>query len=153
MEAFDPDSALLTIEKYGIYDNLPYASGEPDDCPSEYLQHDTMTQRIKDGVQLIEALKGPYREVTLAGGSSLALGVAVQTPNLHAVLALNSGSSSFQHDVEFSIQKTVPAEQLDEVLNGFRQFVKQIMNSDEPFPIEVNGLGYALSIIDKKPRL
>lgn len=68
-EAFGPDSALLTIEKYGIYDNLPYASGERDNCPSEYLQHDTMAQPIKDGVQLIEALEHSYGEITLAGDS------------------------------------------------------------------------------------
>ncbi|MRJ43133.1 prolyl oligopeptidase family serine peptidase [Idiomarina sp. FenBw--71] len=145
-EAFDTDSALLTIEKYGIDDSLAYASGERDDCPADYLKHDTMAQRIKDGVQLIEALRPSYREITLAGGSeggSIAIGVAAQTPNLHAVLALNSGSSSFQHDVEFSIQQTVPTEQLDEVLNGFRQFVKQVKESNEPFPIEVSGHGYA----------
>jgi len=144
--AYAPDSALLTIEKYGIDDSLPYASGERDDCPADYLQHDTMAQRIKDGVQLIEALQGSYQEITLAGGSeggSIALGVAAQLPNLHAVLALNSGSSSFQHDIEFSIQQTVPAAQLDEVLNGFRQFVEQIKNSKESFPIEVSGHGYA----------
>lgn len=145
-EAFNPDSALLTIEKYGIDDSLPYTSGERDDCPTSYLQHDTMAQRIKDGVQLIEALRPSYREITLAGGSeggSIAIGVAAKIPNLHAVLALNSGSSSFQHDVEFSIQQTVPAEQLDEVLNGFRQFVQQVKESNEPFPIEVSGHGYA----------
>lgn len=145
-EAFDTDSALLTIEKYGIDDSLAYASGERDDCPADYLKHDTMAQRIKDGVQLIEALRPSYREITLAGGSeggSIAIGIAAQIPNLHAVLALNSGSSSFKHDVEFSIQQTVPTEQLDEVLNGFRQFVKQVKESDEPFPIEVSGHGYA----------
>lgn len=145
-EAFASDAALLTIEKYGIDDSLPYASGERDDCPSEYLQHDTIAQRIDDGVQLISALKHSYDEVTLAGGSeggSIALGVAAQISDLHAVLAINSGSSSFQHDVEFNIRKTVPANQLDEVLNGFRQFVEQIKESDEPFPIEVSGHGYA----------
>src|SRR5690554_1401920 len=145
-QAFRPEAALLTIEKYGIGAKLPYASGERDDCPREYLQHDTMAQRITDGVQIIEALRPSYREITLAGGSeggSIAIGVAAQTPNLHAVLALNSGSSSFQHDVEFSIQQTVPTEQLDEVLNGFRQFVKQVKESNEPFPIEVSGHGYA----------
>ncbi|MDT7525594.1 lysophospholipase [Pseudidiomarina sp. GXY010] len=145
-EAFDTDSALLTIEKYGIDDSLAYASGERDDCPADYLQYDTMAQRINDGVQLIEALRSSYREITLAGGSeggSIAIGVASQISNFHAVLALNSCSSSFQHDVEFSIQQTVPTEHLDEVLTGFRQFVKQIKNSDEPFPVEVSGHGYA----------
>lgn len=145
-EAFDPDSALLSIEKYGIDDNLPYVAGERDDCPADYLEHNTMAQRIEDGVQLIEALRHSYHEISLAGGSeggSIALGVATQIPNLSAVLALNSGSSSFQHDIEFSIQKTVPTMQLDEILYGFRQFVRQIKNSDEPFPIEVSGHGYA----------
>lgn len=145
-EAFAPDGALLTIEKYGIDEGLPYASGEREDCPEEYLQHDTMAQRINDGVQLIEALRPFYREITLAGGSeggSIALAVAAKTPNLHAVLALNSGSSSFQHDVEFSIQQTVSTERLDEALNDFRQFVRQIKESDEPFPIEMSGHGYA----------
>jgi len=145
-QEFAPGSALLTIEKYGIDNSLSYSSGERDDCPTKYLKHDTMAQRISDGVQVIEALKHSYGKITLAGGSeggSIALGVAAQISDLHAVLALNSGSSSFQHDVEFSIQQTVPAKQLDKVLNGFRQFVMQIKESNEPFPVEVSGHGYA----------
>ena len=145
-KALAPDSALLTIEKYGIDDSLPYALGERDDCPPEYIEHDTMAQRINDGVQLIEALRPSYREIFLAGGSeggSIAVGVAAQIPNLHAVLALNSGTSSFQHDVEFSIQQTVPPDQLDEVLNGFRQFAKRVKERDEPFHVEMSGHGYA----------
>lgn len=145
-QAFRPEAALLTIEKYGIGAKLPYASGERDDCPREYLQHDTMAQRITDGVQIIEALKSSYRQVTLAGGSeggSIALSVAAKISNLHAVIALNSGSSSFQHDVEYSIQQTVPAASLDAALNGFRQFIMQIKESNEPFPVVVSGHGYA----------
>jgi len=143
---FAPGSALLTIEKYGIDNGLPYSAGERNDCPTKYLKHDTIAQRISDGVQVIEALKHSYGRITLAGGSeggSIALGVAAQISDLHAVLALNSGSSSFQHDVEFSIQQTVPAEQLDKVLIGFRQFVTQIKESNDPFPVEVSGHGYA----------
>lgn len=141
-----PDAALLTIEKYGIDESLPYASGARDDCPDDYLQHDTMAQRINDGVQLVKALKSSYREVILAGGSeggSIALGVAAKISDLHAVLVLNSGSSSFQNDVEFSIQQTVPEDQLDEVLYGFRQFVKKVKESNKPFPTQVSGHGYA----------
>jgi pimeloyl-ACP methyl ester carboxylesterase len=145
-QEFAPDSALLTIEKYGIDDSLSYSAGERDDCPIKYLKRDTMAQRISDGIHVIEGLKHPYRKITIAGGSeggSIALGVAAQISDLHAVLALNSGSSSFQHDVEFSIQQTVPSEQLHDVLNGFRQFVTQIKDNDKPFPVEVSGHGYA----------
>lgn len=145
-KALAPDSALLTIEKYGIDGSLPYALGERDDCPAEYLKYNTMAQRISDGAQLIEALSASYREITLAGGSeggSIAIGVAAQLPNLHAVFALNSGSSSFQHDVEFSIQQTVPSAQLNEVLNGFRQFAIRVKESEAPFHVEVSGHGYA----------
>ncbi|MBF39227.1 alpha/beta fold hydrolase [Idiomarina sp. UBA4520] len=141
-----PNSALLTIEKYGIDDSLPYASGERDDCPTKYLQHDTMTQRINDGVQLIDAFKNSYDKVIVAGGSeggSIALAVAKRVSGLHSVLALNSGSSSFQHDIEFSIKQTVPEDQRNEALNGFRQFVARIKQSQEPFPANVSGHGYA----------
>jgi len=145
-DAFAPDAALLTIEKYGIDDSLSYVASERDDCPADFIQHDTMGQRISDGVRVIETLKYSYGNVTLAGGSeggSIALGVAAQIPEVKAVLALNSGSSSFQHDVEFSIQQTVPANRVDEVLSDFRQFVAQIRSSNAPFPIQVSGHGYA----------
>lgn len=145
-QALAPDSALLTIEKYGINDSLLYSSGERDDCPTKYLQHNTMAQRINDGVQLIDALKNSYDKVIVAGGSeggSIALAVAKRVSGLHSVLALNSGSSSFQHDIEFSIKQTVPEDQRNEALNGFRQFVARIKQSQEPFPANVSGHGYA----------
>lgn len=43
-EAFDTDSVLLTIEKYGIDDSLPYAAGQRDNGPTGYLHHNTMTK-------------------------------------------------------------------------------------------------------------
>lgn len=141
-----PDAALLTVEKYGIDENLSYVQGERDDCPASYLEHDSMAQRIKDGVRVIKALQDSYDEVTLVGGSeggSIALAVAAQVTGLHAVLALNSGSSSFQHDIEYSIRKTLPDSARESVLQGFRQFAEQIAASQQAFPIEVSGHGYA----------
>ncbi len=141
-----PDAALLTIEKYGIDESLPYSSGEQPDCPGAYLERNTIAQRIEDGTRVVSALMGSYRQVILAGGSeggSVALGVGARTPGIYAVLVFNGGSSSFQHDVEFSIKQTVPESGQDEVLQGFRQFTQQILNSDAPFPVEVSGHGYA----------
>lgn len=141
-----PDAAFLTIEKYGIDESLPYASGEQPDCPAEYLEHNTLAQRIEDGTQVVSALMGSYQQVILVGGSeggSVALGVASQVPDIDAVLVLNAGSSSFQHDVEYSIQRTVPDDEREQVLQGFRQFAQQIIESDTRFPVEVSGHGYA----------
>lgn len=145
-QGIQPEAALLTIEKYGINESLPYASGEQPNCPADYLKHNTLAQRIEDGAQVVQALRGSYRQVILAGGSeggSVALGVASQIPDIYAVIVLNAGSSSFQHDVEFSIQRTVPDSEREEVLQGFRQFAQQIIESDTPFPVEFSGHGYA----------
>lgn len=145
-QALAPDSALLTIEKYGIDDSLPYANGQRDNCPAAYLKNDTISQRIQDATQLIQALKAPYDNITLAGGSeggTIAIGVAAQIDDVHAVVALNSGSSSFQHDIEYSIQQTVPEKNRALVLKNVRQFMQQILESTEPFPVEMSQHGYA----------
>lgn len=145
-QSLAPDSALLTIEKYGIDSSLPYAKGERGDCPTPYLKHDTIGQRVKDATRLLETLEDSYQEITLVGGSeggSVALGVAAQDIDIHSVLSLNSGSSNFQHDVEYSIQQTVHDDQLAHVLQEFRQFAKQIVESKTPFTVEVSGHGYA----------
>lgn len=145
-QALAPDSALLTIEKYGIDDSLPYAKGQRDNCPAAYLKNDTISQRIQDATQLIQALKTSYDNITLAGGSeggTIAIGVAAQIDDIHAVVALNSGSSSFQHDVEYSIQQTVPEKNRALVLKNVRQFMQQILESTESFPVEMSQHGYA----------
>lgn len=149
-QGLQPDAALLTIEKYGIDEALTYKAGERDDCPADYLQHNSITQRIADAELVLQKLMKSdnydFQNVVLTGGSeggSVALAVAAKTSRLRAVIALNAGSASFQHDVEYSIGKTVPAEQLPDVLAGFRGFAKQIKTSDEPFAMTISGHGYS----------
>lgn len=44
-----PQADLLTVEKYGIDDTLPY-DGDPErpDCPAAYLERDNLQQRASD---------------------------------------------------------------------------------------------------------
>ena len=145
-QEFMPEAALLTIEKYGIDASLPYEAGERTDCPADYLEHNSIAQRIEDGASVVNELKHVYHHVSLAGGSeggSIALGVASKVDDIHSILVLNAGSSSFQHDIEYSIRQTVPEEEADQVLQGFRQFAEQIKASEEAFEVEVSGHGYA----------
>lgn len=140
-----PDAALLTIEKYGIDASLRYATGEQPHCPTAYLENNTIEQRIDDGVHVVQTLMDSYQRIMLVGGSeggSIALGVAAKIQEVHAVLVLNAGSSSFQHDVEYSIIRSVPEEEKKLVLQEFRQFAAQILESEAPFPVEVSGHGY-----------
>ncbi|RUO66316.1 Prolyl oligopeptidase family protein [Pseudidiomarina planktonica] len=144
------DAALLTIEKYGIDESLAHKTGERDDCPADYLQHNSITQRVADAELVLQKImksdKYDFQNLVMTGGSeggSVALAVAAKIPKLDAVIAINAGSASFQHDVEYSIGKTVPAEQLPDVLAGFRGFAEQIKTTDEPFAMTMSGHGYS----------
>ena len=66
---------------------------------------------------LISTILTDIQQVSVAGGSeggSIALGVASKVDDIYSVLVLNAGSSSFQHDIEYSIRQTVASEEVDE---------------------------------------
>lgn len=141
-----PDAALLTIEKYALTAELSYHANERDDCPETYLQHDTMQQRIDDALTVLRTLTDNYESITLAGGSegaSMALAVAAELNRVDAVLALNAGSAQFQHDIEYSMQQSLPAETLTAAVKGFREFAQQLRESEQAFEMVMSNHGYA----------
>ena len=52
-----PGHVSLLIEKYGITADLPYMVDERDDCPSAYLKHNTVSQRVMDVLSVIAELR------------------------------------------------------------------------------------------------
>ena len=61
-----PQADLLTVEKYGIDDTLPY-DGDPErpDCPAAYLERDNLQQRASDLDAVLTELRRTlgYRQV------------------------------------------------------------------------------------------
>ncbi|MCR6653256.1 MAG: lysophospholipase [Cellvibrionaceae bacterium] len=143
-----PSADWLLIEKRGITAALPHSSdAERADCPSEYIQHDNPRQRIDDIQHVLEQiLQGRnYPHVIVIGGSegaAVAAMYAAQAPFLRAAILINGGGRYFLDDVLHNIRSTVPAEHLEEELNGFNGFAMHILTA-EPFDLEVSNHGYA----------
>lgn len=143
-----PSADWLLIEKRGITAALPYSSdAERADCPSEYIQHDNPRQRIDDIQHVLEQIlqRRNYPHVIVIGGSegaAVAAMYAAQAPFLRAAILINGGGRYFLDDVLHNIRLTVPAENLEEELNGFNGFAMHILTA-EPFDLEVSNHGYA----------
>ena len=59
-----PQADLLTVEKYGIDDTLPYDKDpERPDCPAAYLEHDSPQQRASDLDAVLTELRAPRATV------------------------------------------------------------------------------------------
>ncbi|WZB63481.1 hypothetical protein WJ970_11655 [Achromobacter xylosoxidans] len=59
-----PQADLLTVEKYGIDDTLPY-DGDPErpDCPAAYLERDNLQQRASDLDAVLTELRRTWATV------------------------------------------------------------------------------------------
>lgn len=142
-----PSADWLLIEKRGITPDLPHTfNAERSDCPNEYIQHDYPSQRVADiELALNRVLRERrYRHVMVLGGSegaAIAAIFAAQSPDLSAAVLINGGGRYFLDDVRHNIHMTVPAENLEEELNGFNGFAAHILAS-EAFDLEVSNHGY-----------
>lgn len=67
-----PAADLLTVEKYGIDDTLPYREEVPrQDCPDAFVQHDTPQRRVSDVTQVLQAViaRNGYQKVAVLGAA------------------------------------------------------------------------------------
>ena len=143
-----PSADLLLIEKRGITSSLPFSpDAERPDCPAAYMKKDSLAQRVQDTRAVVDqVLKNrQYGDVIAFGGSEGAIVAAMFTAESEipdAAVLVNGGGRWFLDDVLHNIESTTPEEQLTSVLDGFKGFAAQVLES-EPFDLEVSNHGYA----------
>ena len=142
------DADVLTVEKYGITDALPYsAETERADCPDAYIENDCIEQRACDIDRIIRLLRGewPYRRVILVGGSegaTVAAMLSAKVDYISATVLFGVGGRYFLDDVIHSMAFTISSEEeLARSVEGIRQLA-QAIHSDAPFDIEMSNHGY-----------
>ena len=128
-----PEADVLTVEKYGIDENLPYED-EVDraDCPRDYLRHDSLSQRARDlDAVLTQVLRmNFYRQVVVIGGSEgavVAHMLSAISPYVSATIAFNGGGQWFIDDVLHSVSADpMSARQKEHAEAGILDFVRQV---------------------------
>lgn len=126
-----PETDTLLVDKYGITQGLPYTNGERQDCPKEYLDHDSMAQRVRDYAQVLEKLKDHYENIYLIGGSEGAVVAALLSQKLDyvdATIAMNGGGQYFLDDIYYFIEKSVPAEHHEEAKASFKESLQTVLD-------------------------
>ncbi|HFF9480731.1 TPA: alpha/beta hydrolase family protein [Serratia marcescens] len=138
-----PAADLLTVEKYGIDDRLPYREEVPrQDCPDAFVQHDTPQRRVSDVTQVLQAViaRNGYQKVAVLGGSEGAVIANLVTASsglVDATLAFSGGGRWFIDDVRHSVAD-VPKEEKA----GLNAFLQQVLTAP-PFPLNASDHGYA----------
>lgn len=126
-----PETDTLLVEKYGITHQLPYVKDERKDCPKEYLDNDSMAQRVQDYVQVLDKLKDHYQNIYLIGGSEGAVVAALLSEKLDyidATIAMNGGGQYFLDDIYYFIEKSVPAEYHVEAKASFKESLQAVLD-------------------------
>ena len=143
-----PQADLLTVEKYGIDDTLPYDKDpERPDCPAAYLEHDSPQQRASDLDAVLTELRRTqgYRQVVALGGSEGAVVanlLASHSRNVDATIAFNGGGQWFLNDMLHSLaSEPVPAAQRRAAEQGLRSFARHVLASP-PQAMNTSGHGH-----------
>jgi len=140
-----PTSDFLVIDKYGIDQSLSYDdSDQRNDCPIEYIEKDSPSQRVSDARRVIDHLKSNYDHIIVVGGSEGAVITNLlvgQTPYISAAISFNGGGRWFLDDVVHNIRVTSPSpEAAADSIAGFRGFAHHVINN-RPSDIQVSGHG------------
>jgi pimeloyl-ACP methyl ester carboxylesterase len=140
---------LLTVEKYGVTEALPYSSEtERKDYPPGYIEHDNPEQRADDIDRVITCLRKNYHytKILVIGGSEGALVALLLASKVHyvtATVAFGGGARRFKDDVFHCMRNTyTDKDKLDKDIEGFSQFCDYVV-SGEPFPIDMSNHGYS----------
>ncbi|BEL79480.1 TPA: alpha/beta hydrolase family protein [Serratia marcescens] len=138
-----PAADLLTVEKYGIDDTLPYREEVPrQDCPDAFVQHDTPQRRVSDVTRVLQAViaRNGYQKVVVLGGSEGAVIASLVTASsglVDATLAFSGGGRWFIDDVRHSVADAPKEEKA-----GLNAFLQQVLTAP-PFPLNASDHGYA----------
>lgn len=140
---------LLTIEKYGITENLPYSElAEREDCPQEYIEKDNPEQRVSDIDSVVECLITEYkyaRVIVIGGseGSLVANLLSSKVPYVSATVLFGGGGQYFKDNVIHSMKFMYNSEdETEKNIKGFNQFIDYILSSG-PFPLAMSNHGYS----------
>lgn len=143
-----PEADMLTVEKYGINEELSYSSeAQRLDCPIGYIEHDNPEQRVSDLDKVITALQTnyKYKNVIVIGGSEGSVIVNMITAKvdyIDATILFGGGGRLFFDDVIHSMKFTMSSEEeLKKNVEGFTQFANYIF-SNGPFEISMSNHGY-----------
>ncbi|WP_286719380.1 hypothetical protein [Devosia sp. 63-57] len=113
-QAFPAHTALI-VEKVGIVPDTAMSS----DCPAEFLDHYTLSQRIDDYQQVLSHLGGT-QDIILFGGSEGGLAMEALAARIHpaaAILLSGSVGGTFGE----MVLSTVPPEGKSSVAAGFAE--------------------------------
>lgn len=145
-----PDADVLTVEKYGLTNRLPYSKEDvrSDGCPSEYVKNNSPKQRVKDLQQVVDHLLSirNYKYIIVLGASEGALVgemFTAKNPKVTALISLVGGADHLLDDMHYNLTQTVPPEELAQQQADFDTFIEQIATAKEPiFMGEDNELGF-----------
>ena len=132
-----PNADILTIEKYGITDALPYINDFRDSIPQEYLDFDNPNQRVSDANSVITSLMENfnYEKIFVFGGSEgadIAYLFASKYKYVYATITLGGGGRFFIDDVIQSIlcSEEFTEEEKKENIERMEQFSQYILSHE-----------------------
>jgi len=132
-----PNTDILTIEKYGITDTLPYSNDFRDNMLKEYLDFDNPTQRAVDANTIIESLikNFNYEKIFVFGGSegaAVAYLLASKYNYVYATITIGGGGRFFIDDIIQTIMCSAELSEKEKKANieGLKQFYQHIISHD-----------------------
>ncbi|MFK8017507.1 MAG: alpha/beta fold hydrolase [Gammaproteobacteria bacterium] len=153
--AVAPDHAVLYIEKYGLTDNLAWSDKDArDDCPRDYLEHNTLEQRVLDVLRVIAQLRHSDKwwngELLIVGGSAGAMvagQVAALVPETTQLVIFGFGSRYFRRDLIDSIESSMassgmPKEKVESELAAVKAQFDSMRDNPSPV-LFASGHSYA----------
>ncbi|HHR6080362.1 TPA: acyl-CoA thioester hydrolase/BAAT C-terminal domain-containing protein [Providencia alcalifaciens] len=137
-----PNSDVLLVEKTGLTPDvgLDDANASEENCPVEYMRNDSYFERVDNYIAVLNQLKNQYQHIVLLGGSEGAIVtniIASKVDFIDAAISLNGGGQFFINDVIYSIEKSVPTEEVQGSIDGFNQFANAVLHDhldDDQFP-------------------
>lgn len=149
LEGVYPEADVLSVEKYGVTEDLPYSdSAQRPDCPSGYLERDNPEQRVSDVDRVVRALRAAkgYQKIVVIGGSEgsvVANLLSSRADYVDATVLFAGGGRYFLDDVLHSMKYTSSSEnELKKNVAGFTQFAQYLL-SHEAFHIDMSNHGYS----------
>lgn len=126
-----PKNDILLVEKTGLTRQVGI-DGKPvseESCPVEYMSQDSPLERAGNYIAVLQQLKNDYRNIILLGGSEGATVtnlIASKVDFITASVAINVGGQFFIDDVLYSIKNNTPADEVDNSIEGFKQFAEAV---------------------------
>ena len=143
-----PNADILTIEKYGITDTLPYSLDYRDSISQEYLDFDNINQRAADANTVITSLikSFNYEKVFVLGGSEgadVAYLLASKCSYVNATITIGGGGRFFIDNVIHSVMcaDELSEEEKEASINEMKQFSQYIL-SQENIELSVSEHGF-----------